>query len=261
MNADCRKLDLERLVGGELDREQAETVRHHCASCSDCSSYIAQLQAEKADFLQKHPFSSFTRAHAAVIRLPWYRNIFSGTLRPALVTAGAVLLVTLAVIPLVNTNTRKNDDRIRFKGAPSLSFIYRRNGTTAPGTLSGRYRGGDRIQITCPATRYRFTCLLSVDMQGTVSFYHPESEAAWCSVPSQPGVSFVFPGSIVLDDTPGAELVVALFSMDPLPTSAVTGWIERQVAAMPNLDTLNTLLLREKNTFGAEAATLLLRKE
>ena len=261
MTIRCGKLDLERYVGGELDPEQADAVRRHCDSCSDCSSYVAMLQAEKEAFLSRHPFSSFTRAHATVVELPWYRRISFGTLQPAMVTVGAVLLVTLAVVPVVNRRNLSRQELVRFKGAPPLSFVYQRDGKTLPGELSGRYRGGDRIQVTCPPTRFGFVSLLSIDSRGTVSFYHPDMRSGYCSVPAEPSIPLAFPGSIELDATPGAELVIALFAPEKLETGSVTDWIGKRYASAANLDTLNKLLLREENPFDGETSTLLLRKE
>ncbi|MBN1760416.1 MAG: hypothetical protein JW863_18960 [Chitinispirillaceae bacterium] len=261
MTTRCERLDLERFVVGELDREQADAVRHHCESCSDCSSYVAMLQAEKEEFLNKHPFSSFTRAHAPIVELPWYRRITFGMPQPAIVAVGAVFLVTLAVIPVVNNRNAQREDIVRFKGSPPLSFIYNRNGTTQQGNSVGRYREGDKIQITCPPTRFGFVSLLSIDPRGTISFYHPETGSGFCSVPVDSNVPFKFPGSIELDDTPGGELVIVIFSPEKLETATVTEWIRKKFTSVSDLESLNTKLLQEKHFFGGETSTLLLWKE
>ena len=261
MTTTCGRLDLERYVGGELDPEQAEAVRHHCESCADCSSYMAMLQAEKEEFLSNHPFSSFKRAHAPVVELPWYRSIRFSMPQPAIVAVGAVILVTLAVLPVVNNRQMRRPDTVRFKGSPPLSFIYKRDGATLPGNLSERYREGDRIQVTCPPTRYGFVSLFSIDSRGTVSFYHPETGSGFCSVHVTPNEPFEFPGSIELDATPGGELVIALFSSEKLATATVRDWLGTQFAAEADLGSLNTRLLGGTGPSGGETSTLLLRKE
>ncbi len=261
MTTPCGRLDLERYVCGELDSEQSAAVRQHCDTCKECSSYVAMLQDEREEFLTNHPFASFSRAHAPVVRLPWYRGFSLGTLRPAIVAVGAVILVTITVVPVVNRGNRTSRDLVRFKGAPPLSFVYQRDGQTFPGTLSGKYREGDRIQITCSPSDYPFVSLLSIDSRGTVSFYQPDTRSAYCTVPAESGKPLLFPGSIELDATPGAELVIALFSREELSTAKVTGWITKRFAAESDPGALNSVLLREKLPFGAEIATLLLRKE
>ena len=261
MTAMCRRLDIERYIGGELTTEQADELLSHCDSCSDCGSYLAQLQAERTDFLHKHPFSSFTRAHAPLVALPWYRTISIGTLRPVLATAGVALLVTLTVLPLMNGRNRRSPEPVRFKGAPSLTFIYQREGATSQGSVSMRFRAGDRIQVTCPPVHYSFVSLFSVDTRGTVSFYHPDYQAPYCSIPLTGGGPTVFPGSIELDDSPGAELVIALFSKDKLLTRAVEEWIRRLFTEVSDIESLQKRLHGEKNPFDAQTALLLLRKE
>lgn len=261
MTTPCGRFDLERYVVGELHGKEAETVRNHCETCSDCGSYVAMLKDENEQFLRKHPFASFTRAHAPVVKLPWYRILSIGTLRPVLVGVGAVLLVTLTVVPVVNKHQISRGELVRFKGAPPLSFMYQREGKTAKGSLALRYREGDRIQVTCPPTRFGFVSLLSIDSRGTVSFYHPATHSNTCSVPADRNGSFVFPGSIELDATPGSELVIALFSVKQLATATVKEWISGTFDAVPDLDSLSTLLRRHEQPWGGELSTLLLRKE
>lgn len=261
MTTRCRRLDLEQYVVGELDSEQSAAVRQHCDTCKECSSYVAMLQEEREEFLVKHPFASFSRAHAPVVRLPWYRGFSLGTLRPAIVAVGAVMLVTIAIVPVVNRGNRTPKDQVRFKGAPPLSFVYQRDGKTSPGVLSGKYREGDRIQVTCSPSHYPYVSLLSIDSRGTVSFYQPDTRSEFCTVPAEPGKPLLFPGSIELDATPGAELVIALFSREELSTAMVTGWITKRFTVESDLSALNPALLRGKLPFGGEIATLLLRKE
>ncbi|MBN1307826.1 MAG: DUF4384 domain-containing protein [Chitinispirillaceae bacterium] len=260
MRAKCGRLLLERYVGGELGDADRREVQRHLDACPDCSLLAAQLESERTEFLQRHPFSSFTRAHAAVITLPWYRTFLTVATRPALVPVYGVVLLLFAVVPLYFTGKHDNDT-VRFKGAPVLSFIYQRGGIVNEGSVTMRFRAGDRIQVTYSLSRSRHVTLMSIDIRGTVSFYHPEQQAATCSVISEAGSQRAFPGSIVLDETPGEELVVALFSDTALTTAEVASWAKRHCAACPDPALLERRLRSDAAVLNAEIATLLLQKE
>ena len=121
MSMHCGRLQLEKYVGGELDNEQFRAVQSHIHSCTDCASYVTQLKTERNEFLQKHPFSSFTRAHAPVVGLPWYRRFLGNYFRPSLIPVYTTLIVVAVALPLLY---RGNDSSIRSKGKSSISFFY-----------------------------------------------------------------------------------------------------------------------------------------
>ncbi|MBN1575342.1 MAG: zf-HC2 domain-containing protein [Chitinispirillaceae bacterium] len=260
MITECKRLLLERYVGGELDEAGRLEVRRHLDTCPDCSSLVARLESERTEFLQRHPFSSFTRAHAPVVTLPWYRSFLTVATRPALVPVYGVMLLLLVVMPLYFAGKR-DDETIRFKGAPVLSFIYQRGGVVGEGSSDMRFRGGDRIQVTYSLSQPRNVALMSIDTRGTVSFYHPQRQAATCSVVSDAGSQCAFPGSIVLDDTPGEELVIALFSDAALKRDEVASWAKRHYAECPDPARLRRRLRADTAALNAEIATLLLQKE
>jgi hypothetical protein len=153
------------------------------------------------------------------------------------------------------------DGEVRFKGAPTLSFLYERDGIVREGTLDLHFRANDRIQILYSLLRQRYAALLSIDCRGTVSFYHPDHTAETCSVIAEPGNRLSFPGSIVLDDTPGTELVIVLFSDAALRTGEVAAWAQQQFKECPDPDKLQDRLRSRGEVFNAEIATLLLHKE
>ncbi len=261
MNFRCGRLVLERFLCGELNEAERREVRRHLAECADCSSYVTRLESERTDFLQKHPFSSFTRAHAATVRIPWLVRVMNAVKRPALIPVYASVLVAVALLPLSLRWKSSSVPEVRFKGGQSISFLYRREGTVHEGSAAQTLRPGDQIQIRYPLTAARFVSLSSIDGRGTVSFYHPGTHGSTCSVRSEPGVSVTFPGSIVLDNTPGPELVVVLFSENPLATAEVKEWLSRLFTEKSGLGRLKECLEKGTPPFPAEVATLLLRKE
>ena len=258
MITECSRLLLERYAGGELDESERTAVRRHLDTCSDCSSFVAQLEAERADFLRERPFSSFTRAHAPLMTVPWYRRVSRIALQPALVPVYTMVLLILVVLPLRHAG--KEGD-VRFKGKHVLSFIYERNGIIRDGIPNLRFRANDRIQILYSLARRQYIGLLSIDSRGTVSFYHPDQTMEFCSVITDPGNRISFPGSIILDDTPGDELIIALFSNSALRTSEVAKWFQQQFTECPDPGRLQDRLRSRGKVFNADIATLLLSKE
>ncbi len=258
MSAQCKRLILERYIGGELNGPEETALRRHLDSCNECSSYLAELQARKAEFLLRHPFSSFTRAHAPVRLLPWYSKIFQVVLRPSLAPAYIAAVLLIALIPLHRISI---EEKVRFKGGNTISFLYERNGIISEGTTQLLFRPGDRIQILYSVSKKGYVTLISVDTKGIVSFYHPNTGSEFCSVIAEAGERRPFPGSIVLDDTPGGELVIALFSDSQLATAEVAEWAKQRFKECPDLNRLKDRLKTRHGQLEAKIAALLLRKE
>jgi hypothetical protein len=261
MNEKCSKLGLEQYFTGELDEQQAQEIKQHLADCTECSAYIAGLETEKADFLHRHPFASFTRAHAPVKTIPWYRQFVRSAFRPALIPVYGALVVTVVLLPMINRETNRLSPDVRFKGRNPVSFLYRRDGTVNQGSTTMKFRTGDNIQVVFSIEKDRYVSLLSVDSLGRISFYHPDQQSAFCSIHASAGQKQSFPGSIVLDDTPGSELVIVLFSEKPVSVKDASSWVKRHFNAVAGFSELKNLLGKEGTTLSADVSTLLLRKE
>ena len=75
------------------------------------------------------------------------------------------------------------------------------------------------------------------------------------------GSRLAYPKSIALDGTPGGELVVALFTPEPLSASIVEKWAAALAAASGNdLEQLAKEISAKPLGTGSSAATLLLKK-
>lgn len=251
----CSRLKIELYTAGELcDAERLE-VESHLDDCSDCSSYAALLKVESTEFLRSHQFSSFAHEHARTAELSWYGLFVNTLLKPSFVPVFVAVLL-LAVVPL--HIAREN---VRFKGGYVLSYVYERNGVVSHGAPDVCFSDGDRIQVSYNLESSKYVALVSMDSRGTVSFYNPDTGAQICSVRSGPGKAIAFPGSIVLDSTPGAELVVALFSDSAISTVDVVSWLRWQFETTSDPVELYRMLRVDNAPFKADVATLLLRKE
>jgi hypothetical protein len=221
-----RKLDVERYSAGELTGPAAAGFEEHLCSCATCGAYLAALKKEREEFLRAHPYREFLAARAAPISgEPWYKKIPSilslPVFRPVLAPA-LVVLVAIAVIPFI---PRSKSD-ITYKGAGSLSYIYKRAGVVHNGSPDDLFRPGDKVQIFYSSSTDRNLALFSIDGKGSVSFYQPDSRSATCSIRSGAGPRLAYPASIELDSTSGAELVIAVFSDKAFDTIQIKKWVE-----------------------------------
>jgi hypothetical protein len=261
MTIQCGRLQLERYVCGELETKHADEIKKHLEDCNDCSKIVTKLEIERAAFLQKHPFATFTRAHAPLVQLPWYRRISKTVTRPSLFPVYGVLIVTIAIAPYIYKSHNSADQIVRFKGKNTISYIYKRNGVTRQGTASEKFSAGDRLQILYSSSKQHYMSLLSVDTHGTISFYHPDNKSSTCCIPIATGSEQTYPASIELDETPGAELIIALFSDAPLSTQTVSSWVKKKIASDHDLARLPAVLSASSQEMNAEISTLLLKKE
>jgi hypothetical protein len=255
-----QKFAVERYCAGELKGTAAAGLEEHLRSCTSCSAYLAGLRSGREEFLRAHPFAEFIATHAAPIGVgPWYKKIpaiFSlPSLRPVIAPALAVL-VAVAVIPFI---PRPESD-IRYKGAESLSYIYKRDGAVHTGAPDDLFRGGDRVQIFYSSVSDRCLTLLSIDKRGAVSFYQPAGSGAACSIRSGAGQRIAYPASIELDSTRGAELVVAVFSDKEFDTSRIQQWVAGIKEKGGDMNALETAIKNNPPVKKSSVLTLMLKK-
>jgi hypothetical protein len=229
-----RKFDIERYSAGELTGAAAAGLEEHLGSCTACGAYLATVQKERKEFLQAHPYQEFLATHAAPIGgAPWYKKLPSvipyPALRPVLLPAVCVILVAVTVVPFLAKRGEMPGSDILYKSAPgngaALSYIYKRGDVIHTGSPDDLFRPGDKVQIFYSSAADRSLSLLSIDGNGAVSFYQPDSRSATCSIRSGTGSKLAYPVSIELDSTTGAELVVAVFSDKAFDTNQIKKWV------------------------------------
>lgn len=261
MSTHCGKLQLERYFGGELLPDEKASVELHLKECADCNAQIAALQKSKVAFLEQHPFSTFTRAHAPVVKAPWYTTLWQIACKPVLYPAYGALLVAIAVVPVITKNSSNDSTSItRFKGNSVLTYVAERNGKQFPVSANDIFVAGDKIQILFTTAKPVQLSLLSIDASGTISFYNPSAASDLSSVPVASGTNQPFPASIELDNAEGNELVIALFTESSLDKAKVKDWLSALFKMHPELPELEKSLAAT-NVLQADIKTLLLHKE
>lgn len=269
-----KKLEIERYAVDELDRIGTVALEKHLKDCEACNGYYTQIKQERESFLSAHPYTEISPETLASRYVKsgelWYERFFGSialpVLRPVLIPACLILLVTMMAVPFMGRymkDTTLGGKEFTYKGTasqPQLPYIYKRNGTIYESAAGDVLQAGDKVQIFYASATDWFLTLLSIDSTGAVSFYQPDARKSVCSIRSGVGTRLAYPLSIDLDDTPGAELVAAIFSEDAFTTDQIKQWaasvyvkgqamtdLEKTVHdKVPGESTVRTLLLKKK---------------
>ena len=256
-----RKLDIERYLVRELDKEQAATLEKHFEECPVCKEYYLSASKERDTFLRVYPYREVALRTKSSARVNPLKRLIENLARPALVPVYATLLIAVAILPFVmRETTGVISDDMRFKGGSELTFAYQRDGEVIQGTNQYRIHSGDKVQIFYNAVNSGFVSLLSIDETGVVSFYHPDAGSEFCTVETSGGNTVAYPGSIQFGTVSGNELVVMVFSEQPLKTADIRAWAGHNAKSISDLAALakkvDTNALPEKSS----VRTLLLKK-
>lgn len=203
-------LDIDRLLAGELDGTPAVV---HVEGCARCAARKAALEADAARFdeeifVQGLAARAARQARTARKQLPW-RGLLGAV-------AAAVLVV--AVLP------RGAPSGIRTKGGGALELIAKRDDGSVERVLPGdALAPGDAIRFDVQAPPDAWVAIVGVDSAQVVTPY-----VAGAVLPKG---REVLPGSIVLDETLGAERIVAVFCEKPVPTDRLVEAGKRALVA------------------------------
>lgn len=195
-------LKLERVLSEEAD---AATLEPHLASCALCTARLGELRAEVAVLAD-----DLTRVRPLRQRL-----------KTAGVVAGALAAGFLAftVYLQVRVNPLESDGRLKGQGFAVALVVKGADGSIARPSPGASVRPGDAVRFQVSTVRPGFVAILGVDSAGTVSLYYPDEGEGLLQLGE--GRGQLLPGSVVLDETLGAELFVALRCDAQTPRTAL----------------------------------------
>jgi len=256
------RLIIERYAAGELGENKSRELTAHFAQCSTCNDYHNSIAKERETFLRVYPYEELLKRRVSVKpqnsvieRLKTVLNVLN---KPVLFPVYASFLLFVVITPLMFS---LNKDTTQFKGAHAFSFAYQRGGNTLQGTSAYRLQNGDKVQVFFTSGGYRNASLVSVDKNGTVSFYHPDASSQYCSVSVTGGTQEAFPGSILFNDIQGDELVVLVLSDAPVAVNQAKAWITDAYSKNPQLSSLSKSLGGRMPNVKSSVSTLLLVKD
>jgi Putative zinc-finger len=245
----CNQVLVERYFLNEIKGEEKSIFRLHLDGCADCRGQLDKLEIERRNYAMQFPFREFLAKPGIAermdrIHLPGSKGNSKTTI-PRWLPGLAGVAICLMVLPILEkrlelargTNPSEAGSviaetgseamgGIRTKGEAILEFYCKRDGVILPGKVTEDYRAGDELQFVYAADGHAYITLASIDAQGLVSLYRPEGESLKVSLQSKPGHRQTLPFAVTLDNSPGSELFVLVYSPKPLNGEAVDGWLK-----------------------------------
>jgi hypothetical protein len=204
------RLTLHRLLHGELEGEAG--LAEHVQGCERCSAWLERTRASERELEQEADPRRFAASVAA-------RRQGGGGRRLQLLAAAAVVLLAVGVTVIIWPRPPEPPPGgTAIKGTSSLRIHCRRRGEVFELDPGDAVQGGDALRFEVFSDAHTHVLGLSMRPDGQVSVYAPFGGVA--SVPLTRGRAQVLPGSVVLDDGAGDELLVFVFSRGPVTADA-----------------------------------------
>ena len=215
-------LQLDQLFTAELSPAAERALRAHLASCGACAGRHAELEAERAGFAEREP------ALEALLASPAARRVRRLPAAPRLsrfaLPAAALLALGVGLTALLRERSESSRqpsltaDSTRTKGSGvAFGFVVRRGERTFAGEPGQVLQPGDVLRFTLSSARPIYAGVWGVDALGRVSPYQTSEQLAL--VPA--GQHQALPEAAELDESLGAEQLIAVLCSRPLPASEV----------------------------------------
>jgi len=219
------RLEIGQAWSSEIDDTQARAIRDGAASQPASVAWLEGLDAARdevapfdPELLRKRAFriredeqreAELEAKREAQPRAAWWREFLSVT--------GAVAAATVAIVvllpPVDRPTTREQHvtphTTAGAKGSGAIDFYLLRDDQVHPGSEDEIHWAGDRVQFSYRTQGESTLVLLSVDGRGELNLYYPD--VGDDPVPVVPGERHMLDGSIILDDAPDFELILAYF--------------------------------------------------
>ncbi|HVG63041.1 MAG TPA: DUF4384 domain-containing protein [Hyalangium sp.] len=191
---------LEGMSAGEAAPEE---VRVHVDGCAHCRGQLEALTAGREAFLRARPPELFLRqVKRRETTAPWRRWL------PPLLAACVPLLLVLVLVPRLG-----EEGGVRMKGDAFRVVASRAGGAPELLAPDAQVRPGDALRFAYESPEAGHLLVLELDGRGAASVFYPYGSAT--SAPVAAGQREFLPGSVVLDDAPGPEWLLAVFSPRP----------------------------------------------
>lgn len=147
----------------------------------------------------------------------------------AIAAAALLLIIVRPATPLDDPepSTHNPTPTTRTKGAPTLHFHIRRDGTILKGGPGDALHPGDALRFAYSWSEGGAIAVLSRDGAGTISAYFPAGEHTYAAAA---GEEIDLPGAVLLDEVLGDEVLYGFFCRSELPLLT----LERAIEARPD---------------------------
>jgi hypothetical protein len=198
---------LERYLAGALPPEAKARLETTLAASPGDQARLAELRADSAAFLLRHPPGPLvSRFEADSRRVRWWQ---SRMLPNYAIAAAGVSLILSILIPRILEPT---DGPFTAKG-PVVLVLHRKDGEgSVVVPKDGPVAPHDSLRFQVKGVTGGFVAVLSRDPQGALTVYYPFGGSAAAPFDS---AQSLLPGAIELDGTLGREDVYVLHSANP----------------------------------------------
>jgi len=202
-------LHFDRFLAEELDRAEAERLRHHVADCTRCAAALARLQKASEE------------------RLPPLRVVPPPSRVPLRAVAAAAGLAAAASLLLM---VRPPGNRVK-GSAFTLGMYVDHRGEVRRAAPGDTVAAGDavRFAVTVPVDTH--VAVLSLDSKGHGSIYFPAGGRAELV---RAGADVALPLGTRLDETVGEERILGLFCSSAIELEPLRLQLERGGPAIPD---------------------------
>ncbi|WP_163989035.1 DUF4384 domain-containing protein [Pyxidicoccus caerfyrddinensis] len=218
---------LEALSAGE---PTPDATRDHVKSCAACSAQLDALTGGREAFLKARPADRFLRqlerreATAARAPAPWRRFL------PVL----AAVVPALVLVLVLGPKLIEDNPGVTWKGEAFRVVAARPGAEPTPLAPDSVVKAGDRLRFAYESPEAGHLLVLELDGRGGASVFHPFNGTT--SAPLAAVQRDFLPGSVELDDAPGAEWLFAVFSPRPLQATPLLAQLREQAGrAEPTL--------------------------
>jgi hypothetical protein len=199
------------LAGEKLEATDDGDPARHVSTCKPCQERLEALEQQARRFPEEIGLD-------LLVRRTWLASHRSMVLGWG---AAAAAIAALALV-MVSPRGMLEDRATRTKGGFDVEIVARspegRVESVLPG---GALHPNDAIRFIVSTDSDGFLIILGIDQASSVTVYAPQAEPT-LALPA--GRDHLIPVSVVLDETLGAEQIVALLCPEPVP-------LERAIAA------------------------------
>jgi hypothetical protein len=211
-------LVLDRLRTGEVPA--TSDVAAHVDTCARCAARAAELRADARQFADEQFIAgraADARAQARARGRRLATPVWSG-----LAAAAAVVVLLLSV------RERPPAPPLRTKGRGALDLVVRRaDGRVEPVVAGTLLHAGESVRFIVTTDEGGYLAIVGADARQAVTAYQP---AIGQARPIDAGRRQLIDGSVVLDDAPGAERMIAVVCARPLSVDVVTAAARQALA-------------------------------
>lgn len=205
----CNKIDILNYFTNALSPEKQHLIEEHIKTCNNCRDYLSELKREKDDFLSRFPQPSYANNKSSETKFYNFPKIHTSY------SKAAMIIFCLLGISILSINQFTNNLDFRTKGAQGINiFTLDSTGNILPfDSQKDTLYPSQRIQFTYSNSKKGYGVLFSIDKQGNINQFFPESDTITQYL--KPGQNIPLPNSIILDEYVGKEDYIFVFTKKP----------------------------------------------